>query len=429
MQVTVESTGTLERRMRVELPAERIEQEVASRLKSVGRTAKLKGFRPGKIPPKVVKQRYGKQVREEVLSELMQKSYTDAVMQENLNPAGGPKIETEDGKDTKSFAYVATFEVMPKVELKDLDKIKVEIPEVTIDDSDMDDMILRLQKQKATWEPVDRKSKEGDKVVCDFLGTLKGEEFEGGKGTEVPVMLGAGQMLPDFEKGLTGVAAGDEKSIKVKFPKDYHAEELSGKKVDFAIKVHQVEEEILPEVDDALAEMFEVAEGGIKQFMQDVRENMEREAEQKRKGDIREQIMKGLLDKNPIEIPQTLMHQEAHTLQHDAMQRMGIEDHDQAPGIENFEEMAEKRVRLSLLVSQLINDQELKVDDDKLREHVEEMCAGYENAEEMVNMYLGNQQIMQQIQPMVLEQQAFDWLLENGKSSPKKVAFTEYMNP
>jgi trigger factor len=429
MQVTVESTGALERRMRVELPAERIEQEVASRLKSVGRTAKLKGFRPGKVPPKVVKQRYGKQIRQEVLSEMMQKSYTDAVMQENLNPAGGPQIETEDDKDSSSFAYVATFEIMPKVELKDLDKIEVEIPEVSIKKSDMDEMIERLQKQKATWEPVDRKSKEGDKVICDFTGTLKGEEFEGGKGTEVPVVLGSGQMLPDFEKGLTGVSAGEEKDIKVKFPKDYHAEDLNGKKVDFAIKVHSVEEEILPEVNDELAEMFEVTEGGIEQFMQDVKENMEREAEQKLKGDVREQIMKELLEKNPIEIPQTLKQQEAHSLQHDAMQRMGIEDHDQAPAIENFEEMAEQRVRLSLLVSQLIGDQKLKIDEAKVREHVEEMCAGYENSEEMVNMYLGNQQIMQQIQPMVLEQQAFDWLLENGKTSTKKVGFTEYMNP
>jgi trigger factor len=245
----------------------------------------------------------------------------------------------------------------------------------------------------------------------------------------VPVILGGGQMLPDFEKGLTGVVAGEEKDIKVKFPKDYHAEDLNGKKVDFAIKVHSVEEQVLPEVNDEFAEMFEVKEGGIEQFMQDVRENMEREAEQKRKGDVREQIMEQLLEKNPIDIPRTLKHQEAHSLQHDAMHRLGIEDHDQAPPIENFEEIAEKRVRLSLLVSQLIADQDIKVDDDMLRKHVEEMCAGYENAEDMANMYLGNAQIMQQIQPVVLEQQAFDWLLENGKSSTKKVGFTEYMNP
>jgi len=429
MQVKVESTGTLERRMRVELPAERIKQEVDSRLKSVGRTAKLKGFRPGKIPPKVVKQRYGKQIREEVLSELMQKSYTDAVMQENLHPAGGPKIEPEVSKDKDSFAYVATFEIMPKVELKDLDKLKIELPEVTIDDSDMDEMILKLRKQKASWEPVERKSADGDRVVVDFTGTLKGEAFDGGTGTEVPVVLGEGQMLPDFEKALFGIKAGDEKSFKVKFPKDYHAEDLAGKKVEFAIKTHRVEEQILPEVDDGLAEAFEVKEGGIERFMQDVRENMRRESDAKVKNDVREQVMTALLEANEIEIPNTLKHQEMHSMQHEAMQRMGIEDHDQAPAIENFAEMAEKRVRLSLLVSQLVADQGLSVDADKVRERVEEMCAGYENAEDMVNMYMSNPQIVQQIEPMVLEQQAIDWLLENGKTTKKKVAFTKFMNP
>nr|NIS41848.1 trigger factor [Desulfuromonadales bacterium] len=230
---TVESTGTLERRMRVELPAERIEKEVDSRLKSVGKNVKIKGFRPGKVPPKVVRQRYGAQIRQEVLSDLMQQSYTDAVQQENLNPAGGPQIETEAEGDGKGFTYVATFEVMPEVELKGLDKIKVEKPEVEIGDSDLDDMIENLRKQKATWTEVDRASAEGDRVVVDFEGRLKGEPIEGGQGKEVPVILGQGQMLPDFEKGLTGIKAGDEKTFKVKFPKDYHAEDLKGQKVEF----------------------------------------------------------------------------------------------------------------------------------------------------------------------------------------------------
>ena len=428
MQVTVETTGKLERRMRVELPAERIEQEVSTRLKSVGRTAKLKGFRPGKVPPKVVKQRYGKQIRQEVVSEFMQKSYTDAVLQEKLNPASGPKIEPEVSKDDKSFAYIATFEVMPEVELKDLDKLKIERPDVTIGDSDMDAMLLKLRKQKATWEAVERASAEGDRVVVDFVGTLDGEEFEGGKGTEVPVVLGLGQMLPDFEKALYGIRAGDEKSFKVKFPKDYQTEDLAGKKVDFAATAHSVEEEILPPVDDGLAEAFEVTDGGLEKFMDDVRENMTREYEAKVKADVREQIMNGLIEANPIDVPQTLKRQEMHSLQHEAMQHLGIEDHEQAPPIKNFEAMGEKRVRLSLLVSQLVTDKELKVDQAQVRERVEEMCAGYENAGAMVDAYMDNPKIVQQVEPMVLEQQAIDWLLENGKVTSKKVAFSEYMN-
>jgi trigger factor len=413
--------------MRVELPAEDIDQEVDSRLKSVGRTAKIKGFRPGKVPAKVVRQKYGKQIREEVLSELMQKSYTAAVMQEKLNPAGGPQIQPEVS-DNQNFAYTATFEIMPEIELKNLNKIKIETPDVSIGQKDVDDMLLKLRKQKATWNEVDRKSADGDRVVVDFTGTLKGEAFPGGTGTDVPVELGQGQMLPDFEKGLTGVAARDEKSFKVKFPKDYHAEDLAGKKVDFAIKVHRVEEQVLPPVDDKLAELFEVTEGGIDKFIEDVKQNMNREAEAKVKSDVREQIMNGLSETNPIEIPNTLKHQEMHSLQHEAMQRMGIEDHDKAPPEETFAEAAEKRVRLGLLLSQVISDQKLTVDAGMVRERVEEMCASYESSAEMVEAYMSNPQVVQQVEPMILEQKAIDWLAENGKSSTKKVAFREYMD-
>ena len=428
MQVTVESTGTLERRMRVELPAERIEKEVDSRLKSVGKNVKIKGFRPGKVPAKVVKQRYGAQIRQEVLSDLLQQSYSDAVQQEKLNPAGGPKIETESEGDGKTFAYVATFEVMPEVTLEGLDKIKVEKPDVEIADSDLDDMIENLRKQKATWTEVDRASAKGDRVVVDFEGKLKGEPIEGGQGKEVPVILGQGQMLEDFEKGLTGIKAGDEKTFKVKFPKDYHAEDLQGQKVEFTIHVHRVEEETLPPVDDSLAEMFSVKEGGIEQFKKDVLDNMRHEADQKVKSRVREQLMEALLAANPIEVPKALKHQEMHSMQHEAMQRLGIEDHDKAPPLENFAESAEKRVRLGLLIRQLITAEEIRLDEERVRQHVEEMCAGYENADEMVEMYLGTPQVRQQVEPIVLEQMAFDRLLELGKVKAKKVGFKDFMN-
>ena len=426
MQVTVESTGTLERRMRVELPAESIEREVDSRLKTVGRTAKIKGFRPGKVPPKVVRQRYGKQVRDEVLSELMQKSYTDAVMQENLNPAGGPRIEPEESGD--GFAYVATFEIMPEFELKGLDKIEVQKPLVDIGAADLDAMIDKLREQKAEWHSVERKSGTGDRVVCDFSGVLDGEPIEGGQGSNVPVVLGKGQMLPDFEKGLTGVVAGSVEKFKVKFPKDYHAEELAGKKVDFEATIHSVEEMSLPAIDDELAAMFNVEEGGLERFKRDVRDNMEREAAQKVKNDVREQVMTGLLDANPIEIPQTLKAQEMQQMQQEAMRQLGIEDPEQAPPLENFETAAGQRVRLGLLVRKVIADEQLTLDEARVRAHVEELCAGYENAEDMVNIYMSNPQIIQQVEPLVLEQMAIDWLLDNGTVKDNKIGFTEYMN-
>ena len=287
----------------------------------------------------------------------MQKSYTDAVVQENLNPAGAPQIEPDDNDDGKSFVYTATIEVMPDVELKGLDKITVAKPDVTIGDKDINEMIDKLRQQKATWSEVKRASKQGDRVVCDFSGKLKGEKIEGGQGSKVPVVLGEGQMLPDFESGLTGVKAGDEKSFKVVFPEDYHADDLKGQTVDFTVIAHTVEETVLPPIDDALAEMFNVEEGGIKQLKQDVRENMEREAEQKVKGDVREQVMDGLLKANPIDIPQTLKHQEMHSMQHEAMRRLELEDHDAAPPLENFDASADRRVRLGLLIRQLIADQ------------------------------------------------------------------------
>ncbi len=427
MQVTVESTGTLERKLRIELPVQRIEEEVDSRLKAVGKKAKIKGFRPGKVPARVVRQRYGKQIREEVLADLMQKTYSDAVTQKKLQPAGAPRIE-EQNEDGGTFKYVATLEVMPEIKLAGIDKLKIEKPDVSIDDSDLDAMIDKLREQKATWAEVDRPSRDGDRVVCDFTGTLKGEPIQGGTGTSVPVELGQGQMLADFEKGLTGVKAGDDTTFKVKFPKDYHAEDLQGKKVDFAVHVQRVEEKTLPDVDDAFAELFNVTEGGIEKFRADVRENMEREARTKIKGDLREQVMSGLLDANPFEIPNTLKHQEMHAMQHEAMHRMGVEDHSQAPPMEQFAEAAEKRVRLGLLLRQLIADEKLTLDEARLRAHVEELCAGYESADEMVDMYLKSPDIRRQIEPAALEQVAVDWLIEHGKVKPRKVGFTEYMN-
>ena len=433
MNVTVESTGTLQRRMKVELPAERIEKEVESRLKSVGRTAKIKGFRPGKIPANVVRKRYGVQIRQEVLSDLMGQSYRDAVAQENLNPVDRPKIEPVASPDGKGFAFVATFEVLPEVKLKGLDKIKVSLPDVDITEQDCDDMLENLRAQKATWRAVERKSKNGDRIVVDFDGTLKGEAVKGGKGTEVPVVLGQGQMLPDFEKGLVGLSAGDESSFKVKFPKDYHAEDLSGKKVDFAVKVHRVEEQELPPLDDSLAEKYGVTEGGLEQLRKDVVANMEREAKQKVISVVKEQALNALLEHNPIEIPQSLKHQEMHAMYHQALRQLGIEDadhkHDKGPPMADFAEPAEKRVRLGLLVNQIIADNQIVVDRDRVRERVEDICSGYENADEMVATYLGNAQIMASIEPMVLEEQAIDWLIRNGEEKINKVPFKEFMKP
>ena len=427
MDVIVETTGSLERRMRVEMPITTINQQIDSRLKSVGKNAKLKGFRPGKVPAKIIKQRYGRQVREEVVGEVLQKSYAQAISEQGLKPAGQPKIEAED-ENGKTFLFTATFEVMPEIKLKDLEKIKTDKIKVSIQDDDIDEMILNLRKQKAIWKKVDRKSTNGDRVVIDFEGKLKGDSFPGGNGKEFPVTLGSGQMLPDFEKGLKGVSIGDEKTFKVKFPKDYHSKDLAGKKADFTISVHRVEEENLPKLDANFIKDFNVDDGNVDQFKKEIEENMNREAELKIKSITRDQAMSGLLENNPIDIPKVLKFQEMQALQQDAMQRMGLEDISKAPKIENFSEAAEKRVAFGLLLNQLVVDKDIKVDDEMLRNHVEELCAGYENADDMIDMYMKNPQVMQQIKPMVLERLAIEWIIKNGSSKSKKISFKKFMN-
>ncbi len=427
MMVSVEATGGLERRMRVEVPAERIREEIASRLRRVGRTAKIKGFRPGKVPEKVIRQRYGVQVRQEVLSDLMQSSYSEALQREKLVPAGGPRIEAERADDGQGLAYVATFEVYPEITLQALDQIAVVRPVVEIAEADVDDMVENLRRQKATWEAVERKAADGDRVIVDFDGTVKGEPIENGKGEKVPVVLGEGRMLEDFEKALHGVAAGDEKTFKVKYPKDYPAEDLAGKKAEFRATVHEVQQQVLPALDDELAKAYGVEEGGLEQLRKDVEANMQQELEQRLRSDLKQQAMESLLSLNPLDVPQSLVDEECQSLREDAMKRMGIEDPSEAPDLENFREMAERRVRLGLLVQELIGEKEIRLDQDRVRRKVEDMFSSYDQSEQLVSAYLGNQQFLAQLAPVVLEEQAVDWLLEHGKVEEKAVSFKEYM--
>ena len=427
MQVSVETSAGLERRMRVQVPADTIEQEVATRLQKVGRSAKIKGFRPGKIPAKVVKQHYGDQIRNEVLQEVLQSTYSEAIMQEKLQPAGGPSIEPETLEEGKDLTYIAVFEVYPEFELKKLDKIKVKQPEASIADDDIDTMIENLRKQRADWSAVERKSADGDQVTLDFDGTLKGEPFEGGSAKEFPVVLGEGQMLADFEKNLQGVKAGDEKSFKMKFPKDYHATELAGEKVEFAIKVSQVAEQALPEIDEEFVKNYGIESGSATELRADIAKNMGRELEAKSKAEIKKQIMEGLLETNPVELPGVLVTQECQSLQKETMQRMGITEENQAPAIDSFKETAEKRVRLGLLMSAVLKENELTVDQQQVTAKVDEICAPYENPDEVRNIYLQNPQFLGQIENMVLEEQVVAWLMEQAKVSSKQMSFKELM--
>jgi len=431
LQVSVETVDGLERRIKVQIPADRIENEINSRLQRVGRTAKLKGFRPGKIPAKVIRQHYGGQIRQEVLQAVVESSYSEAITQEKLRPAAVPTIEPENAGVGDDFTYTATFEIYPDVELAGLDSLKVEQPQTDIDDAAIDDMIDTLRQQRATWTPVERAAGEGDQVTVDFEGSLKGEAIANGVGKEVPIVLGQGQMLEDFEKNLIGLKPGDEKAFKVKFPKDYHAAELAGKKVDFEATVGQVAEQDLPEVDPEFIKSLGVESGDADDFRQDVSANMGREVDSRIKAEIKRQVMEQLLEANPIALPAVLVERESATLRDESLRNLGITDPEdpQAPGLEAFREAAERRVRLGLLVSAVIEENKLAADRDRVRQKVDEICAPYDQPEEISKLYFQNPQLLAQVENLVMEEQVVDWLVSKAAVKAKITAFKELMAP
>jgi trigger factor len=398
LDISVEASQGLERRITVRVPNDEIEREIDTRLKKMSKTARLKGFRPGKVPPNVVRKRYGGQVRQEVVGEIIRSSFSHAVAQQQMTPAGGPAIEPLDEADDTHFSYRATFEVFPEVELSDLAKLEFETPEVSIEQADVDRMIERLRKQKGSWTSVDRPAAEDDRVVIDFVGRIGDEVFEGGEGKNLKVVLGQGQVIADFEKALIGVTAGEEKSAKVKFPKDYGAENLAGKRAVFDIVVHRVEALELPAVNE--------------EFM---------------RASTKNSVLDALHDAHAVELPRALVHEEVHALQHEAMRRMGTEDHDQAPPAESFRPIAEKRVRLSLLIRELISRHGIELDRDRVEARIQELASPYEQPEEAAQLYRGNRELMGQIESAVLEDQVVDFLVEQGQAKPRKLSFDEFM--
>jgi trigger factor len=413
--------------MTVRVPSTEIEREISARLTRVGRTAKIKGFRPGKIPGKIVQQRYGDQVRHEVITDVIRSSYSRALAQEELRPAGGPSIEPVSGEGDEQFSFCATFEVYPEITLKSLDSLSIETPRVEIAEADTDDMLERLRNQRATWETVERKSGVGDRVVIDFLGKIGKEPFEGGEGKEVPIVVGEGQVIADFDKALIGVVADQTKSAKVKFPKDYPVDTLAGKKAVFEITVHRVEEKELPEIDDEFLQAFGVSEGGLDALKEQLRSNMTRELDQRLRAELRRRALDGLLDANEIDVPNTLIDQEISAMQANAMRQMNIEDPEQAPPKENFAEPARRRAALGLLVQELIRENEIKLDRSRVNGRLEELVTQYDQPEEAARHYRSDKDLMAQLEAGVLEEQVVDFLLENAKTAEKSIEFKEFM--
>lgn len=426
--VSVQSTGALERRMEVQVPAARVEQEMMQRLRNVSRTVRLKGFRPGKAPIKVVRQQFGKEIHQEVIGELMRRSFAEAVGEQKLTPAGGPRIEpiaTAEGQDLK---YTAIFEVLPEVTLKGLDAIKVDRPVANVTEEDIDVMIESLRKQNPRWTEVTREARQGDRVTVDFAGSIDGEAFEGGKGENVPIVLGAGQMLPEFEKGLQGVATGARTDIVLRFPDNYQAKPLAGRNAVFDVTVKKVEEPEVPPLDDEFCSSFGIAEGGVPALRQAVGDNMRRELEQTLRSRVKTQVLDQLLSANPLELPGTLVEAQVRDLQLDVARRMGARDASQIPAREPFVEPARRRVALGLLIGEIIKTEKFEVDRARLDARLEEMVATYDDPQAMLRAYQQNAQAMHQVEMLVLEDQVVDWLVTRAKVTDRPQTFKQVMN-
>jgi trigger factor len=430
VDVSVEQPGGLERRLTIRVPNAEIEREVEARLQKVGRTARLKGFRPGKIPHKVVRKHYGAQVRQEVLSEVIRQSYSQAVQQAQLNPASGPQIEPLSGlsgSDEEHFAYRATFEVFPEIALRDLGELEITRPKVEISDADVDAMLEKLREQRAEWQAVERQSKRGDRVAIDFVGRVDGEPFEGGEAKEVPIVVGAGQVIQDFDKALEGLSPGETKTAGVKFPDDYSRENLAGKQAEFEITVHRVEEKVLPEIDEAFAQAFGVEEGGVEQLRVEVQANMQRELDERLKNETKTRAFDALLATNEVPTPRALIVDEIRNLQADAMRRAGIEDPAQAPPPERFEPAARRRVAVGLLIQELIRANGIELDRARAQRRVDELVAPYEDPEEAARIYRTSRELMAQVESSVLEDQVVEFLIERAKVADETRSFEEFM--
>src|SRR5271165_24444 len=334
MQVSVESTGKLERRMQVQVPAERVSQEIATRLKQLSRTARLKGFRPGKAPLKVIRQQFGQRVHREVIGDLLQASLTEALTQKQLAPAGDPRIEPKSIAEGQDLTYVATFEVFPEVALAPLGALQVERITAEVTESDVNAMIERLRQQQMTYTPVARPAAKGDRVTIDFEGSIEGVPFAGGKAENAPVVLGEGRMLAQLELGLVGVSAGETKDIGVDFPADYRATELAGKHARFNVRVKSVEASELPEVDEEFCKLFAVTEGGVPQLRKEVTENMRRELEHALRNRNKTVLLDKLYQANPIDVPNALLESKIRDMQIEIMRRTGAKDVSEAPARE-----------------------------------------------------------------------------------------------
>lgn len=429
MQVSLETTSGLERRLTVGVPAEQVENEVENRLKQAARNVSIKGFRKGKVPMSVVKQRFGAGIRQEVVGDVISRSFYAAVQKENVKPAGQPSIQPKQLAAGKDLEYVATFEVYPSVALSDLSAFEITSYKADVTEADVDNMIEVLRKHQATWSAVERVAADGDQVNIDFVGTKDGVEFAGGKAEGHSLVLGSKSMIPGFEEGIVGMKAGDKKDISVTFPEDYQAEELKGAKAQFSITVNSVSEAVLPELKKEFFVKFGVEKGGEKQFRKEVKSNMDRELANALKAKVKVQVMDALIASHSTEIPKALVANEIQVLRNQMLQRFGgqQQNFDVKSLLPDtmFQDEAARRVALGLIVGEIVKSAKLKPDAKRVRTMIEEIASTYQEPKEVVEYYSGNQELMAGIESAALEDQVVDHILSQAKVSEVETSYDE----
>jgi trigger factor len=425
MQVSLTATGGLERRLEVAIPAAEIDGEVAQRLNKISRTARLKGFRPGKAPIAVIRQQYGEQVHGEVVSDLMRSSFSEAVAREKLSPAGGPRIEPIAMSPGSDLKYAAVFEVLPEVRLKPASDLTIEKPVAHVSDKDLEAMLETLRKQRPVFTDVERAAAANDRVTVDFTGTIDGVEFDGGSGKAVPIVIGEGRVMKEFEDALLGARSGDTREFQATFAADHGNSKLAGKSATFKVSVGKVEEQSVAPLDEAFARSFGIADGSVESLRGEVRANMERELGEAIRQKMRAQVLEGLYVQNPLELPRQLVDEQIQEMQVEMLRRAGVRDAKQLPPREPFEQPAKRRVALGLLLSELVRSAGIKVSREAVQEKLNELAGSYSNPEEVRRTYLQNPEMMRQIESQVLEQQAVDWVLGQAKLTEKSATFSE----
>ncbi|HEV7431930.1 MAG TPA: trigger factor [Steroidobacteraceae bacterium] len=425
MQVSLVSTNGLERRLEVTVPGELVTNRVDERLKDLARTARLKGFRPGKVPFAVVRKQFGGQVHSEAVTDLMQKSFIEAVTQERLRPAGDPRIEPLQVAPGEELRYAAVFEVLPEISLKPLDTLSVNRPTATVTEADIEAMIESMRKQKPIFTPVDRAAAATDRVTIAFEGRIDGEVFPGGKGEELHVVLGAGTILQELDTALHGMKVGEEKLVPAHFPDNYGATAVAGKDAVFELNVKNIEEQSLPALDEAFVRGFGLAEGGVPEFRAQVRATMEQEVADTSQQRVREQLLELVHKANPLELPRVLVDEQVRDLQVQVLRRMGVQKIEQMPPREPYEEPARKRVALGLIIGEIVRANGIKVDRSRVERRLHAAAASHPDPEAVRRQYLQSREAMGQLETAALEDQALDWVLSQVKVVDVASSFAE----